>query len=250
MASQETLVNTISKNIANANTTGFKRERAQFEDLMYETQVEAGARSSSNTVYNVGMQIGSGSKVSAVRKEFAVGSQLMTNRPWDLMITGQGFFGIVMNDGTVKYTRDGSFSVNYQGEIVNRRGQKLFPGFQIPPNTLSTAISPDGKVEAYVKNQREPIVVGNSPTFMFVNPTGLKSLGGNLFQDTRSSGAAIQTLPGQENAGSIAQGVLEASNVSVMTEMTGLIKAQRAYEMNSKVMGIADQMLQTVNNIR
>ena len=250
MTSQDAQISTISNNIANANTTGFKRERAEFEDLEYQTIVEAGARSDSNTMYNVGLQVGSGSKVSAVKREFGEGSPLITNNPYDMMIRGEGFFGIMMPDGSTTFTRDGSFSVNYQGQIVSKKGYRLFPGIQLPPNIVSVAISETGVVEAYLRNQREPINVGTIPIFVFINPPGLKSIGGNMFRDTRASGNAIQLVAGQENAGQVVQGSLESSNVSVMNEMTQLIKAQRTFEMNSKVMGVADQMLQTVNNIR
>ena len=250
MQAQETLVNTISNNIANVNTTGFKKERAEFEDLLYQTVKEAGGRSSANTMYNVGLQIGSGSRVSAIRREFKEGSPLMTNNPFDLMIRGGGFFGIIMADGSLTYTRDGSFNVDNQGILVNKNGYKLFPGLQFPPNTISVSISETGNVDAYINNQPEPLNIGQIAVFTFVNQVGLKAASGNLFRVTSSSGPAIQNIPGDNGAGVVLQGTLETSNVSIMTEMTDLIRAQRAYEMNSKVMGVADQMLQTVNNIR
>lgn len=250
MSAQETNVNTISQNIANVNTVGFKKSRTEFEDLLYETQQVAGSRSSNNTRYNVGIQIGSGAKVSAIRKEFTQGSPVITNRPFDLMVNGEGFFGVILPNGSIQYTRDGAFNVNAQGDMVTKNGHKLFPSVTLPPGTLSVNISESGNVEAYMKNQLEPTQVGQIPIFTFVNPVGLRAQGGNLYAVTRSSGNAIQNIPGENNAGSIMQGSLESSNVSIMNEMTGLIKAQRAYEMNSKVMGIADQMLQTVNNIR
>lgn len=250
MQAQETLVNTISNNIANVNTTGFKKERAEFEDLLYQTVKDAGGRSSSNTMYNVGLQIGSGSRVSAIRREFKEGSPQMTNNPFDLMIRGNGFFGIIMNDGSIHYTRDGSFNVNYQGVMVNKNGYRVYPGLQFPPNTISVSISETGNVDAYINNQVEPVNIGQIPVFTFINQVGLKAASGNLYRMTASSGAAIQNIPGENGSGVVLQGTLETSNVSIMTEMTDLIRAQRAYEMNSKVMGVADQMLQTVNNIK
>lgn len=250
MQAQETLVNTISNNIANVNTTGFKKERAEFEDLLYQTVREAGGRSSANTMYNVGLQIGSGSRVSAIRREFKEGSPKMTNNPFDLMISGSGFFGIMMPDGNLTYSRDGSFNVDNQGILVNRSGYKLFPGLQFPPNTISVSISEKGNVDAYINTQAEPVNIGQIPVFTFVNQVGLKAASGNLFSYTASSGPAIQNIPGDNGSGVVLQGTLETSNVSIMTEMTDLIRAQRAYEMNSKVMGVADQMLQTVNNIK
>lgn len=250
MAAQETNVNTISNNIANVNTTGFKRGRTEIDDLGYETIQEPGARSSASSQYNVGVQIGSGSRVSSIRKEFTVGSPQITNNPFDLMVNGEGFFGVIMPNGELKYTRDGSFNVDAQGIMVNKQGYKIYPGFSFPPNTANVSIAENGKVDAYIKGQTEPTSVGQIPIFTFVNPVGLKSSGGNLYQISLSSGAPIQAIAGDNNAGGIMQGALETSNVSPMTEMTDLIRAQRAYEMNSKVMGVADQMMQTINNIR
>lgn len=250
MSAQETYVSTISNNIANVNTVGFKRGRTEIDDLGYETIQEPGARSSSNTTYNVGTQIGSGARVSAIRKEFTIGSPQITNNPFDLMINGEGFFGIIMPNGELKYTRDGSFNVDAQGTLVNKQGYKVYPGFTFPPNTSSVMISENGKIDAYVKGQTEPTSIGQLPIFTFVNAVGLKSTGANLYQVSLSSGAPIQAVAGESNAGALMQGALETSNVSPMTEMTDLIRAQRAYEMNSKVMGVADQMMQTVNNIR
>jgi flagellar basal-body rod protein FlgG len=250
MAAQETNVNTISNNIANVNTTGFKRGRTEIDDLGYETIQEPGAKSSANTTYNVGVQVGSGSRVSSIRKEFTVGSPQITNNPFDLMINGEGFFGIVMPNGELKYTRDGSFNVDAQGQMVNKQGYKVYPGFNFPPNTANVSIADNGKIDAFIKGQTEPTGVGQIPIFTFVNPVGLKSSGGNLYQVSLSSGAPIQGVAGESNAGGVMQGSLETSNVSPMTEMTDLIRAQRAYEMNSKVMGVADQMMQTINNIR
>lgn len=250
MASQEANVNTISNNIANANTLGYKKQRTEFEDLMYETIEEAGASSGENSKYNVGTQIGSGSKVSATRRIHTSGSPLITNNPYDLMVQGEGFFGIVKANNEVEFTRDGSFNVDYQGNLVTRKGHRVFPGIQLPAGTISVNIAENGKVEAYQKGETQPQEVGTIPVFTFINPVGLKASGGNLYRQTVSSGEPIQNIPGTSNAGPIIQGSLETSNVSIMNEMTSLIKAQRAYEMNSKVMGVADQMLQTVNNIR
>ena len=250
MSAQETNVNTISNNIANVNTTGFKRGRTEIDDLTYETIQEAGARSSSSTNYNVGTQVGSGARVSAVRKEFTNGSPQITNNPFDLMINGDGFFGVIMPNGELKFTRDGSFNVDAQGQMVTKQGYKVYPGFSFPPNTSSVSISEDGKMQAFTKGGAEPTEVGQVPIFTFVNPVGLKSTGMNLYQISLSSGQPVQGIAGMDNAGSIMQGAIETSNVSPMTEMTDLIRAQRAYEMNSKVMGVADQMMQTINNIR
>lgn len=251
MAAQESNVSTISNNIANVNTTGYKSERAEFEDLLYETIKEPGARSSDNTQYNVGLQIGSGSKVTAIRKNFnQQGNPQITNNPFDLMVQGDGFFGVISPNGQVQFTRDGAFNVDAQGQLVNKSGLKVFPGINLPPGVKSVNISSSGNVDAYFENQTQPQNVGTIPLFTFINNVGLKSEGQNLYRATASSGAPQQQAAASNNAGEIQQGALEASNVNIMTEMTNLIKAQRAYEMNSKVMGIADQMLQTTNNIR
>lgn len=250
MAVQEASVNSISQNIANANTIGYKRSRAESQDLLYETVQEAGARSSHNTRYNVGVQIGSGAKISSIRKEFSQGSPQVTDRPFDLMIDGSGFFGVLLPNGEMRFTRDGAFNVDSAGTLVTRTGYNVFPGISLPPNTMSINITEDGQVEAFVRNQVEPMKVGQIPVFTFINPVGLSSSGGNLYRATRASGEAIQNIPGLSNAGVVMQGALEASNVNIMNEMTELIRAQRAYETNSRVMGVADQMMQTVNNIR
>ena len=250
MRAQEINVNTISNNIANVNTTGYKRQRTEFESLVYETVKEAGARSSNDTRYNVGVQIGSGAKVSSIRREFKIGSPKMTENPFDLMIRGEGFFGIIMPNQSLNFTRNGSFSVNAQGTLVTGQGYRIFPGFNFPQGTISVNISDNGRVHAYLKGQVEPIDVGQIPIFNFTNPAGLKSNGSNLYSLTEASGESIQNIAGENKAGSIQQGALESSNVSIMTEMTGLISAQRAYEMNSKVMKVADEMLHSVNSIR
>jgi flagellar basal-body rod protein FlgG len=250
MAAQESNVNTISNNIANANTTGYKTHRTEFEDLTYQTVQEAGARSSSGSMYTVGHQVGAGSKVSATRRIHKMGSPLATQRAYDLMIMGdEGYFGIQVGD-EVQYTRDGSFTVDAQGIIKTRKGYPLLPIITVPPNTKSLNISSDGKVQSFLTTQTEPVDLGQIPVFTFVNPAGLMDMGGNIAKKSTASGEPIQLVAGTQNAGTIQQGYLVSSNVSIMNEMTGLIRAQRAYEMNSKVMGIADQMLQTVNNIR
>ena len=250
MAAQESNVNTISNNIANVNTTGFKKQRTEFDDLLYETVQEAGAKSSGNSEYNVGVQVGSGAKVSATRKIHTQGSPQMTNNPYDLMVNGEGFMGVIAPNGEMKYTRDGSFNVDAQGNLVTRAGHKVFPGVIVPPNVMKINIAENGQVEAWTRNSVEPMNLGQIPVFTFVNSVGLRSDGGNLLAETTGSGQAIQNIPGENGSGILMQGAIEASNVNVMNEMTDLIKAQRAYEMNSKVMGVADQMLQTVNNIR
>ncbi len=250
MASQEMHVSTISNNIANVNTTGYKNQRAEFESLKYQTIREAGSSSSANTLYNTGLQIGSGSKVSGTKRDFAPGSPKITNNPFDFMVDGDGFFAIVLPNQEVRYTRDGAFSVNSQGTVVTKAGYTVFPTIQLPQGTISVNVTQDGKVEAFLRNQKEPTQAGQIPVFTFTNNNGLKAVGGNLYAATQSSGNPVQNIAGENQAGVINQGTLETSNVNIMNEMTNLIKAQRGYEMNGKVMKIADEMLQTVNNIR
>ena len=250
MAAQESHVDTISNNIANVNTTAFKKQRAEFESLHYQTIKEAGSRTGSDTIHNVGHQVGSGARVTGTSREFSQGVSQITNNPFDLMINGDGLFAVLGPNQQVFYTRDGSFNVNSQGIVVNKQGHVLLPNLQFPPNTNTVSISESGVVEAFIKNQLQPVNVGQIPVYTFVNNAGLKALGGNNYIPSQASGAPIQNIAGQSNAGNIQQGALEASNVSIMTEMTDLIKAQRALEMNSKVMKVADEILQTVNNIR
>lgn len=249
MAVQEARVNTISNNIANVGTTGYKRQRAESEDLLYETVVEAGARTSNDTLHNVGVQIGSGARISGIRRQFSQGGPVVTDRPYDLMIDGEGFFA-VERDGVVLYTRDGSFDVDAQGVVVTRTGHRLLPGLTVPGDTVSVAVGKNGEVEAYARDRPEPDVLGQVPVAVFMNPAGLMSESGNLYRPTLGSGEPVMNVPGENGAGRIVQGSLESSNVSVMTEMTDLIRAQRSYEMNAKVMTAADQMLQTVNGLR
>jgi len=249
MHAQEQNVNTISNNISNVNTTGFKKERAEFEDLLYEQSIDKGARSSGDSQYTIGKQAGSGARVTATRRIHTQGSIKITDNPFDVSIQGDGFFPVMVGD-KIRYTRDGSFGPDAEGFITTNSGHKIAPGIQVPPNTRSLSISKDGKVDAWLANDKEPVRVGDIKVFKFVNPAGLRDLGGNLAEETTASGNAIEHTPGLNNAGYLFQGSLETSNVQIVDEMTNLIKAQRAYEMNSKVMGVADQMLQTVNNIR
>ena len=205
---QQTRMNVISNNLANVNTSGFKRDRAVFEDLLYQNVRQAGGQTGTNTQAPTGLMLGTGVRVVATEK------------------------------------------LHSQGNMVTRAGHKVFPGIVVPPNIMKISISENGNVEAFTRESVEPINLGQVPIFTFVNPVGLRSEGGNLMGATAGSGQAMQNIPGQNGSGMLMQGAIETSNVNVMNEMTDLIKAQRAYEMNSKVMGVADQMLQTVNNIR
>jgi flagellar basal-body rod protein FlgG len=250
MQSQETMVNTIANNLANVNTNGFKQSNTEFEDLLYQTVQEPGAKLSDSTSNVIGQQIGSGSKVSAIKKDFTQGSSQITSNPYDLMIQGEGFFKIIGPNEQIFYTKDGSLSPDASGKLTTKSGYKLYPEIIVPPNTSNLHIGENGEVQAYTNGKTEPVTLGSIPLFTFTNPTGLKSTGKNLYAETASSGTATENQAGASTAGTIMQGALETSNVNMMAEMNNLIKAQRAYEMNSKVMSIADQMLQTVNNIK
>jgi len=250
MAAQEAMVNTISHNIANVNTHGFKRSRTEFEDLLYENRTLAGARSSADTYFNVNTQFGSGVKVGANRLEFTQGVPKITNNPFDLMIQGEGFLGMTLANGEIVFTRDGSFSLNPEGVLVTREGIPVFPGITIPANTQTISIAENGTVDCFLPNQTAPVSVGQIPVFVFVNPNGLLALGGNKYQKSLTSGEPIQMTAGVEQAGVLKQGMIENSNVNILEEMTSLLRAQRSYELNSKVLGIADQMLGTINNVR
>ena len=250
MAVQEIDVNTISNNIANVNTVGHKRQRAESQDLLYETHIHPGARSANNTTYSVGLQVGSGAKISGIRREFSQGNAIVTNNPYDIMIRGDGFFQVAGPNGDAYYTRDGSFNVNSEGMLVTKRGFPLTPNITLPGNIGSLSVAENGMVEAFVKEQIEPINLGQISVVTFINQNGLLAEGGNLYRETIASGPPVVNIPGENSTGILMQGSLESSNVSIMNEMTALIRAQRAYEMNSKVMTVADQMLQTVNGIR
>jgi flagellar basal-body rod protein FlgG len=250
MAAQEDNVNSISNNIANVNTIGFKRSRSESTDLLYNTVEMAGGRSFGEAKHSVGIQFGSGSKTTGTRKDFAQGLPKETNNPFDLMINGEGFFGVVKPNSEIRFTRDGAFNVDSSGVLVNKQGYKIYPNFQFPPNTISVQISESGKVDAYVQGQVEPTELGTIPIFKFMNAVGLTNEGGGLYRPSEASGTPIEGIGGENAHGVVMQGSLEVSNVNIMTEMTDLIKAQRAYEMNAKIMGVADQMLQTINNIR
>ncbi len=252
MAAQSTNMDVISNNIANVNTTGFKRQRAEFEDLLYQTLKEPGAKNGENALSPTGVQTGLGVKTAAVSKDMEMGSAKVTGGSLDLAIEGEGFFPIQMPDGQIAYTRDGTFKKDASGRIVDKNGNTLQPEIVIPPSIEASAlrIAPNGEVSITVSGDPNPQVVGQLELVGFVNPTGLKSIGKNLFLPTPSSGLPNQAQPGQSGLGRVAQGQLEASNVNIVESMVDMITAQRAYETNSKVIQAADQMLQAVNSLR
>ena len=250
MKAQQEEMDVRANNIANSGTAGFKKSRAEFEDLMYNTKVEPGAATGLNSVNPTGVQIGLGVKTAAVSKDFEQGSAKITNNPFDVEIQGNGFFPVQMANGQIGYTRDGSFKKGPDGSLQDRNGNKLQPEIVIPPNATGVEIGQSGQVQIIVDNNTTPQSVGQLQLVGFVNPAGLKSMGGNLFVPTSASGIPQQGQPGQNGLGTVAQGQIEMSNVNIVDEMTGMIMTQRAYETNSKVIQASDQMLQAINNMR
>lgn len=250
MESQQITIDTISNNLANVNTTAFKRSRANFHDLLYQTLRAPGQSTTTGTVVPSGIQIGAGSKVSSVEKMFNEGAIRITNKTTDLMIEGEGFFRVQRDDGSIAYTRDGSFRIDNQGRVVTSDGYPLVPEVVIPERITHEKIhiGMDGHISARVADQTEEL--GQIILANFVNPTGLDSLGRNLYGATPASGAPINSEPNTQGFGRIGQGELEGSNVNIVEEMVNMISGQRAYEINSKVIQTGDQMLQQTNNIR
>jgi len=250
MAAQTTNVDVISNNLANVNTAGFKRGRANFEDLMYQQVKTPGSESSATgTQVPSGIQIGLGVQTSSVTSIFSAGSLKQTDNPLDLAIKGRGFFEVLTANGDLAYTRGGAFNTDFQGQLVTANGDILQPGIVIPPDVLSINIAEDGTVSVDQQGAQTS-VIGQLTTVDFSNAGGLKLLGSSLYLPTISSGAAISGTPGLNGFGYIGQGMLEMSNVNIVEEMVNLIAGQRAYEMNSKAIQAADEMLQAANNVK
>ncbi len=250
MITQQTNIDVIANNLANVNTAGFKKSRANFEDLIYQTFKHPGTLSSSGNEIPTGIQIGHGAKTTSVEKIFTEGNFQHTGNDLDLAIEGKGFFKVTMPDGSDAYTRDGAFKINSTGELVTSNGYKLSPSIVIPNDTTNITISEDGTVSVRQAGQTAMTQVGNITLTTFLNPSGLKSIGKNLFKETGASGSPNEVTPGTNGAGTIAQGFLEMSNVSVVEEMVNMITGQRAYEVNSKTVQTADSMLQTAINVK
>ena len=250
MAAQELNVQTISNNIANLRTTGFKRQQAQFQDLLYETYKRAGsATSGSGNVMPAGLSIGSGVKTVSTPRDMSQGNLTSTSKPYDVAIRGEGYFKIRMPDGTSAYTRDGAFALDPQGQLVNQNGYVVEPAITVPTTATGVTISAQGLVQATIPGQTAQQNLGTIQLSRFNNKTGLNSVGDNLFTETSASGQAVDGTPGQEGFGNLQQNYLEDANVNAVTEISGLIAAQRAYEMNSKVVTAADQMLSTTSTM-
>ena len=241
---QQTEMAVISNNLANVNTTGFKQDRAVFEDLLYQNQTQAGANTSQTTESPSGMSIGTGVQVVATEKDYSQGSLTQTGNPLDVAIQGQGFFQIQMPDGTIAYTRDGTFQTNAQGQLVNSSGYMVQPGITIPQGAQSVTIGSDGTVSVTLAGQSAATQIGQIQLANFINPPGLQPIGQNLLTQTAASGSPQTGSPGTNGVGTLAQGELESSNVNVVEELVNMIQTQRAYEMNSTAISTVDQMLQ------
>lgn len=247
LTAQDKQLATISNNLANSSTVGFKRDRAVFEDLLYQVQRQPGANSSQNTQLPTGLQLGTGVRVVATQKQFSTGTLQVTDQPLDVAIDGRGFYEVLLPSGDTAYTRNGEFQLSADGQLVTAEGFEIQPAITIPANTLQVNIGRDGTVSAVVTGSAAAQQVGNLQLADFVNPAGLQAIGSNLFRETASSGAPQQGQPGTNGFGALEQGTIENSNVNVVEELVNMITTQRAYEMNSKVIQTADQMLQFVS---
>ncbi len=245
---QQTRMNVISNNLANVNTTGFKRDRAVFEDLLYQNIRQAGGQTGADTQAATGFQLGTGVRVMATEKIVAQGNMQTTENSLDIAIAGDGYFQIAQPDGTIAYTRDGNFNLDNAGQIVTSSGQLLQPAITVPANASSVTIGQDGTVSVELQAGGGAQVLGQLQMARFINAAGLQSMGQNLLKETPASGAPQVGNPGADGMGILMQGALESSNVNVVEEMVSMIETQRAYEINSKAISTVDGMLQYLNN--
>lgn len=250
MVGMQTQIDTTANNIANVNTIGFKKSRAEFADLMYNVMEYSGSYTSDITKSPTGIEVGLGVRPTAINKIFNEGNLKQTNNNLDIAITGNGFFKIQLPDGSNAYTRNGAFKIDQNGTIVNSDGYLLIPQITIPPDATSINIGVDGTVTVTQPGQRQAVIVGQITTSSFINPAGLHALGNNLYIETDSSGQPVESIPGTNGLGTLRQGFVEMSNVQLVVELTDLITGQRAYDANSKVITTSDQMLRTVNNLK
>lgn len=246
LAAQDTALRTISNNLANVSTIGFKRDRANFQDLLYQVQQQPGGLSSQDTQLPSGLQLGLGVRVAGTQKVFTDGSLQTTDGALDVAIDGRGFFEISLPDGSVGYTRDGQFGIDQDGQIVNSQGFPLQPAITIPADADTITIGVDGTVSTQSSAETQATQVGTIQVVDFVNPAGLQAIGGNLFRESSASGAPQAGTAGQNGLGQVQQGLLENSNVSIVEELVNMVSTQRSYEMNSRVVSTADQMLQFI----
>jgi len=247
LAAQDMKMATISNNLANVNTIGFKRDRVAFEDLFYQIERQPGAQQDNQNQLPTGVQVGNGVRVVGTQKVFTTGNFETTGQDLDIAIVGKGFFQIELPTGDTAYTRNGQFSINSEGLMVNADGLPLIPQIQVPETATGISVGTDGIVMAQIAGDAMPQQIGQIATVNFVNPAGLEAMGGNLFLETAASGQPLEGVPGENALGSLKQRTLESSNVSVVEEMVSMIATQRAYEMNAKVVSSTDQMLKFVS---
>ena len=249
MEAQQTQLDTISNNLANVSTNGYKRSHAVFEDLMYQNMRQAGAATSDQTQLPTGLQVGLGTRAVATSRNFSQGSLQQSSNPLDVAIRGNGFFEIQLPDGTTGYTRDGSFQVSATGQLVTNNGYTVQPGITIPATAQSVTIGNDGTVSVVLPGAAAPSTVGQIQLANFVNPAGLEPKGQNMYGETAASGTPNAGAPGLNGLGTVQQGFVETSNVNVVEELVQMIQTQRAYELNSKAVQTSDQMLQKLAQI-
>ena len=248
LTAQSTRLSVISNNLANVSTVGFKKDRAIFEDLIYQNIVQPGGQTDANSESPTGLMLGTGTRVVGTEKLHMQGSMMSTENSLDVAIAGDGYFAIEQGDGSTAYTRDGSFKLSAEGQMVTSGGQVLIPAILIPADASSLTIGRDGIVTAELQAGAGAVQVGQLEVSRFVNNSGLQPLGRNLYKTTAASGEAVVGIPGEAGVGSLMQGTLESSNVNVVEEMVNMIEAQRAYEINSKAISAADGMLRFLNN--
>ncbi|NLR75809.1 MULTISPECIES: flagellar basal-body rod protein FlgG [Leeia] len=246
---QQTNIDTISNNLANVSTNGYKRQRPLFEDLLYQTLRQPGASSTQQNQIPSGLQVGTGARAIATERIFTQGSLQRTENGLDIAINGSGFFQILLPDGTTAYTRDGAFQKSSTGEVVTSSGYPLQPSITIPDNALDLTIGKDGVVSVLLPASTTPTQIGTIQTANFINPAGLQSMGENLYLETASSGAPVVNTPGTNGLGVLTQKYVEVSNVNVAEELVSMIQAQRAFELNSKAVTASDQMLQRLTQL-
>lgn len=249
MDAQQTQLDVVANNLANVGTTGFKRSRAVFEDLMYQNLRQSGGQTSDQTRMPSGLQLGTGARIVATERIHTQGNSTKTDNQKDLMINGDGFFQVLMPDGTAAYTRDGSFQTDQNGQLVTASGYPVQPAITLPPNATSLTVGRDGTVSVVQPGSAASVQVGQIQLATFLNATGLQSKGENLYVETDSSGGANQSAPGQNGAGTLNQGYVESSNVNVVEELVNMIQTQRAYEINSKVVKTSDEMLARLSQL-
>lgn len=246
---QQTNMDVVSNNLANVSTNGFKRSRAVFEDLLYQTLRQPGAQSSQQTQVPSGLQLGTGVRPVATERIHMQGNLQKTENPLDIAVNGKGFFQVLMPDGSTGYTRDGSFQVDSQGQVVTASGYPVQPALTVPVDAVTVTVARDGTVSVVQSGATAPTQVGSLQLANFINPAGLQSVGENLYAETAASGAPAANTPGTNGLGVLNQGYVETSNVNVVEEMVNMIQTQRAYEINSKAVTVSDQMLQRLTQI-